>query len=534
MGVFGSGLNRFWKKVLVCVILLFYLICSVVVNQYGTVVSYSEFFADSSNAQGVSNTSQIFVDAGTHRQFLENEELLLTEYNSIYMDNKTVERILRAVENYNNEVAASVEIEYEYKKYYGECEVDEITGEIISTALSSTNNSDGQTLSEKISLCRVNIDNDSKHFGEDIFYLQWQPVFVMCAMYIQNNIELIGSYNEESEDGNSYYLTENDIANIIDIFTFHYIFYDDYTVRKKASVKYDDILKESSGYRLDISKAEDGSLTVKRIPALAPKKIYNSYLSYEYMYKELNNGYYELTSRVCRFNPQGFISACEALIPDFDTELFIEELRLLPDSEDIAVYYANLVDKGADSYETYSVEECPVIKTRVSTVTGFFAKLFKRNEAGENIAGGMVEVAEKNQNSAVILSNEQFLSMIDVAETCLGTPYKMGGYTPGVSMDCSGFVSYVLRQCGWQFNNDSAHGPDTIALYNYCTSIPANEAVAGDIIFFHGTYRKGISHVGIYVGNNRMIHCGSPCQYARTDTTYWKQHFYGFGRLPEK
>ena len=97
------------------------------------------------------------------------------------------------------------------------------------------------------------------------------------------------------------------------------------------------------------------------------------------------------------------------------------------------------------------------------------------------------------------------------------------------SFDCSGFVCYV-------FSNSGVHNlPRTTAqgIYNQCAHIAPSEAKPGDIIFFTGTYDSPgpVSHVGIYVGNNMMIHCGSPIQYVRTDSSYWTQHFYAFGRL---
>lgn len=127
------------------------------------------------------------------------------------------------------------------------------------------------------------------------------------------------------------------------------------------------------------------------------------------------------------------------------------------------------------------------------------------------------------------LADPDFAALITEAEKYLGFPYVWGGSSPSTSFDCSGFVCYV-------FSNSGVHNlPRTTAqgIYNQCAHIAPSEAKPGDIIFFTGTYDSPgpVSHVGIYVGNNMMIHCGSPIQYVRTDSSYWTQHFYAFGRL---
>lgn len=126
------------------------------------------------------------------------------------------------------------------------------------------------------------------------------------------------------------------------------------------------------------------------------------------------------------------------------------------------------------------------------------------------------------------LADEQFASMVQVAEQFLGYPYVWGGSSPSTSFDCSGFVSWVVNHSGWSVGRLSANG-----LLNVCTPVSRENAQPGDLIFFQGTYNtSGASHVGIYVGNNMMIHCGSPISYANITTSYWQQHFYTFGRLP--
>lgn len=127
------------------------------------------------------------------------------------------------------------------------------------------------------------------------------------------------------------------------------------------------------------------------------------------------------------------------------------------------------------------------------------------------------------------LQDEAFARMIQEAEKYLGVPYVWGGYSPS-GFDCSGFVSYVINHCGngWNLGRQTAEG-----LRNSCTFVSPGEAKPGDLIFFQGTYSTpGASHVGIYVGNNMMIHCGDPIHYSNINTAYWQQHFMCFGRLP--
>jgi len=127
------------------------------------------------------------------------------------------------------------------------------------------------------------------------------------------------------------------------------------------------------------------------------------------------------------------------------------------------------------------------------------------------------------------LTNEQFRNMIQCAEQYLGYPYVWGGSSPETSFDCSGFVSYVINNCGngWSVGRQTANG-----LVGCCTAIPASEAKPGDLIFFQGTYStSGASHVGIYVGDGMMIHCGNPIQYTSVNTSYWQEHFYCYGRI---
>jgi len=138
---------------------------------------------------------------------------------------------------------------------------------------------------------------------------------------------------------------------------------------------------------------------------------------------------------------------------------------------------------------------------------------------------------EKYEIPAEALSDPQFAAMMEEAEKYLGYPYVWGGSSPSTSFDCSGFVSWVVNHCGvgWNIGRLGADG-----LRHTCSYVSPSSARPGDLIFFEGTYdTTGASHVGIYLGDNMMIHCGDPIQYADITSNYWQQHFLSFGRLPQ-
>ena len=126
------------------------------------------------------------------------------------------------------------------------------------------------------------------------------------------------------------------------------------------------------------------------------------------------------------------------------------------------------------------------------------------------------------------LEDETFAAMIAEADKYVGYPYVWGGSSPSTSFDCSGFISWVINHSGWNVGRLTAQG-----LYNICTPVTAEQAKPGDLVFFVGTYdTAGVSHVGLYVGNSVMLHCGDPISYTNLNSSYWQSHLYCYGRLP--
>ena len=140
--------------------------------------------------------------------------------------------------------------------------------------------------------------------------------------------------------------------------------------------------------------------------------------------------------------------------------------------------------------------------------------------------GKYTQPVERYEVPAEYLSDEQFAALLTEAEKYVGYPYVWGGSSPATSFDCSGYLSWVLNQCGWNVGRLGAQG-----LYNYCT--PTSNPQPGDLVFFVGTYdTPDVSHCGLYLGDGMMLHCGDPIGYANLNSSYWQAHLYAYGRVP--
>lgn len=127
------------------------------------------------------------------------------------------------------------------------------------------------------------------------------------------------------------------------------------------------------------------------------------------------------------------------------------------------------------------------------------------------------------------LNDPTFAAIMEEAVKYLGFPYVWGGASPTTSFDCSGFVSWVLNQSGWNIGRLGSQG-----LYDHSIVLQPEEVRPGDLIFFTKTFEadNDVTHVGIMVNQNMMIHCGDPIQYTPIDDPYHIEHFYAFGRIP--
>ena len=227
------------------------------------------------------------------------------------------------------------------------------------------------------------------------------------------------------------------------------------------------------------------------------------------------------------FNQQYTLTTREEVQIRYRTVTWTDEEGNEHESEEAYEYYILHVTLRNHSLGTVAVENL------TEDEKGRYAAILelKGNKPylfGDNIYANPSE-GEHYEIPGEALSDPSFAALITEAEKYLGYPYVWGGSNPSTSFDCSGFVC-------WVFTNSGVHNlPRTTAqgIYNQCAIISSSEAKPGDIIFFTGTYDSAgpVSHVGIYVGDGMMIHCGSPIQYANINTSYWQQHFYAFGRL---
>lgn len=250
---------------------------------------------------------------------------------------------------------------------------------------------------------------------------------------------------------------------------------------------------------------------------------YSGYDEYIYQIDEITHNPYSLTSYLTSMYGNFKFSD----IKDNISELFNQQYTLTlttGGSSEHRILYVTLTNKGIDAIASEELTDNQLSLYRIyQTTSGNRTYLF--GEVIDNISG---TDGTSYQIPSEALSDERFAAMIKEAEKYLGMAYVWGGSSPSTGFDCSGFVSWVLNHSGWNIGRQTAR-----SLLSMCTYVSPEEAQPGDLIFFQKTYNvEGASHVGIYVGNNMMIHCGNPIKYASINSSYWQQHFLAFGRLP--
>ena len=187
------------------------------------------------------------------------------------------------------------------------------------------------------------------------------------------------------------------------------------------------------------------------------------------------------------------------------------------------ICYVTLENKNLSHLPVYLLSE-----DQMSRYAIYMATLGNRPDLfpGSEYVGKYTETPEGYEVPREYLDDETFAAILSEAEKYIGYPYVWGGSSPATSFDCYGYVSWVINHSGWNVGRLGAQG-----LYNICT--PTSNPQPGDLVFFKGTYdTPGVSHCGIYVGDNKMLHCGDPIGYANLNTSYWQSHFYAYGRLP--
>lgn len=291
----------------------------------------------------------------------------------------------------------------------------------------------------------------------------------------------------------------------------------------------------------DIRNTEDCYLELENLLDSQVNSIeaaHPGYDEYRYQIDEISHDPYQLASYLTVICPGYTYEQAEGMLQEIlesQYRLTVEErteMRTDPDTGDAyewRVLCISLTNRGLDAVaHDRLTEEQEKLYQAYNLTHGCRHGLFgETGEAGGSDAG--IPDAGIPAVPGAALSDQRFANMLREAEKYLGYPYVWGGSSPQTSFDCSGFVSWVVNNCGngWNVGRQTAEG-----LRGCCSYVAPEDARPGDLIFFQGTYNTpGASHVGIYVGNNRMIHCGSPIQYAELGN-YWNLHFLSYGRLP--
>ena len=258
----------------------------------------------------------------------------------------------------------------------------------------------------------------------------------------------------------------------------------------------------------------------------------HSYDEYHFDLDGIGHDPYVLLSILSALHEEGWTLAAveDDLQALFDRQYILTErivTRTRYDSEgepySWTICYVTLVNEDLSHLPVYMMTE-----NQLSRYALYMAGLGNRPDLfpTSGYVDKYTQPGEQYEVPAEALADESFAAMLEVAEQFVGYPYVWGGSSPATSFDCSGYLSYILNQCGWDIGRLGAQG-----LYNYCT--PVSDPRPGDLVFFVGTYdTTGVSHCGLYLGDGWMLHAGDPIGYANLNTTYWQSHLYAYGRLP--
>ena len=258
----------------------------------------------------------------------------------------------------------------------------------------------------------------------------------------------------------------------------------------------------------------------------------HSYDEYHFDLDEIEHDPYVLISILSAFHEgEWTLADVEGTLDDlFDrqyilTERVVTETRYDENDEPYTYYicYVTLENFNLSHLPVYMMSE-----EQMARYALYMATLGNRPDLfpGSGYVDKYTQPGETYEVPSEYMGDEKFAALLTEAEKYVGYPYVWGGSSPATSFDCSGYLSWVLNQCGWNVGRLGAQG-----LYDYCT--PTSDPKPGDLVFFVGTYdTPGVSHCGLYLGDGMMLHCGDPIGYANLNSSYWQAHLYAYGRLP--
>lgn len=411
-----------------------------------------------------------------------------------------------------------------------------------------------ETRTETVTLSRQLAEPYGDLLGEDVYEIDWRPVLVLCYMMSRGRDDLSAGL------GDRRVLPKEDVDAAINFFGYQYSFLDDAAAEGSLDGSLSRYETRNAAYRLEVTGSPEVgkvcSFDVKKVPQVAPKLMANAYLSYEYEYSQTEGEAKELTARTVSVDGNSFVSGCAELCGgEFDAELFVEFLLLLPGGEESAEHFRMLAAGYVAQEEARDADSCPAIGTLVSSKTGweirsadrFFAGIVAASTDGEaRPSGAHVVSGVSYVPSEAALSDPSFARIWETASSCVGTKYVFGSNAgPGKSFDCSAYVSWVLRESGTlnvgRLTTTGFLGSQKGVTDAGCVTEVASP-LPGDLVFFKGTIKdrdkNAVSHVAIYLGDGMIIHAsgaaGCVTITALEGSDLMKNHFMLYARVRGK